>query len=269
MIITTNTEHPLTTDPLESTTNRAENDEFSTAIKRVTQELGIEDIEILPLRINDTSNITPNNWGEMIDVIANNYDKYDSFVVTHSKNTLGYTCAVLSFAFDNIGKLVIVTGSQIPFNMPGTDAVMNLESAIKVAVDDKHKLFGVAEVFGSQIISGVRVRKTSAFDYDGLTSFNSHPLGSVGRVIRMNREALDTHLRFHTSMAKEKSKLVIHKEFDINIVSITEFPGMKSDFIVKIVNESNVRGIIFRTVGLGDPNVFSSEGGGESIIPAL
>ena len=38
---------------------------------------------------------------------------YDGIVVLHGTDTLSYTAAALSFMIENLGKTVIVTGSQV------------------------------------------------------------------------------------------------------------------------------------------------------------
>lgn len=72
----------------------------------------------------DSSNITPEHWTSIARLIAARYDQYDSFVVTHGTNTLGYTCAALSFALANPAKPVVVTGSQITAGLPGSDGLI-------------------------------------------------------------------------------------------------------------------------------------------------
>jgi L-asparaginase len=88
-------------------------------------------IEIVPRGIlnKDSSNITPGDWDLIISTIVTEYEDYDVFLITHGTNTLGYTCAALSFALGRLGKPVIVTGSQVSYGYPGSDAMMNLENA--------------------------------------------------------------------------------------------------------------------------------------------
>ena len=133
----------------------------------------------------DSSDITPKHWIDLVNLIEVNYDEYDSFIVTHGTNTLGYTCAALSFAFANLNKPVILTGSQVPSGMPGSDALTNLNNAIRVAVWPYHPVKGIVAVFGSHIITGTRVKKSTEFDYDAFQSFTSASIGRIGRIINI------------------------------------------------------------------------------------
>lgn len=48
-------------------------------------------------------------------MFQNNYEEYDGFVVLHGTDTMSYTASALSFMFENIGKCVVITGSQVSF----------------------------------------------------------------------------------------------------------------------------------------------------------
>lgn len=45
--------------------------------------------------------------------IAENYAKYDGFVVLHGTDTMSFTSAALTFLLENINKTVVITGSQV------------------------------------------------------------------------------------------------------------------------------------------------------------
>jgi len=42
----------------------------------------------------DSSDILPNHWTKLSEIIHEEYDKYDSFVITHGTNTLGIAASV-------------------------------------------------------------------------------------------------------------------------------------------------------------------------------
>ena len=238
---------------------KSQGQEFANLLENECSEANYE-IDAQPIFDKDSSNIIPEDWELIIDAITQNYDKYDSFLITHGTNTLGYTSAALSFALGNLDKRVVLTGSQIPpytsAGKPtsGSDALINLQNAARVAMH-KRDLVGVMVVFGSKIITGTRVKKRTEFDYDGFESFSTVPLiGSVGNTIRFDKVGLDYHQSLYTNRAKTVGRLQVYKKFNMNIASLTEFPGMKPDIFVALAN-SNVRGIILRSVGAGDPNI--------------
>jgi len=207
----------------------------------------------------DSSDILPQQWIDLAGLISQHYDDYDSFLITHGTNTLGYTCAALSFALVNPNKPIILTGSQVSAGLPGSDGLSNLENAIRVAVwrREKNPIKGVMAVFGSHIITGTRVKKDTEFDYDAFKSFSTGSIGRIGRIININEVNLEKHLNYlRTGLypeARTAKDLRCENDFDVRIASLTEFPGMSSDIFKTLVETSGVRGFILRAFGAGDP----------------
>jgi L-asparaginase len=221
------------------------------------------DLEITSLSVlnKDSSNIIPADWELMIKAVVENYDAYDSFLITHGTNTLGYTCAALTFALGKLGKKVILTGSQVPFGYAGSDAVLNLENAIRVVAYKEHDLIGVLAVFGSHIITGVRVKKTTEFEYDAFKTFSAKAsMGRIGRVLKMNESAMLEHNHWLEPRARVRKELDIKANFEKfeKVACLTEFPGMNPDIFEYLV-KSGIEGFILRASGAGDPNVGAPE----------
>ncbi len=206
----------------------------------------------------DSSNIQPENWTALVEKIQEKYDDFDSFIVLHGTNTMGYTAAALSFALGNVNKPVIITGAQVPLGYLGTDAVTNLVNALRLAVWSYHEIKGVMAVFGSKIITGTRVKKGTDFDYDPFSSFQTGSLGQIGRFMRIDEVALRKHVAYLSKsgpLAIQSRVLDIKKEFDIkSIASLTEFPGMAVDLFKSLVENNGIKAFVFRAFGAGDPS---------------
>jgi len=205
----------------------------------------------------DSSDILPEHWIGLVELIVKHYDNYDSFIITHGTNTLGYTCAALSFALTNLNKPVILTGSQVPSGMPGSDALSNLNNALRIAVwPYEPTVKGVVAVFGSYIFTGTRVKKSTEFDYDAFQSFATASIGRIGRIININVENLIKHngyleTKFYNRALTSKD-LIVENEFDMRIASLTEFPGMSKDIFRNLVENNDINGFVFRAFGAGD-----------------
>jgi len=225
-------------------------------------------IEILPEVVElfnvDSSNILPENWTVLVDKIEEVYDNYDAFIVLHGTNTMGYTCAALSLALENINKPVIVTGAQVPLGYLGSDATTNLVNSLRLAVWGYHPIKGVISVFGSKIITGMRVKKGTDFDYDPFKAFMTGSLGQIGRFIRIDGEALAKHnayLSKYGTLAIQSRVLRVKKDFDTSgIVSLTEFPGMSKDLFRSLVENNGAKAFILRAFGAGDASSHLLEG---------
>ena len=219
-------------------------------------------IEITPSIVElfnvDSSNIQPENWTAIVSKIQESYDDFDSFIVLHGTNTMGYTAAALSFALENINKPVILTGAQVPLGYLGTDATTNLVNSLRMAVWQYHDIKGVMAVFGSKIITGTRVKKGTDFDYDPFKSFQTGALGQVGRFMRMDEAALRKHVGYlskYKPLAIQSRVLSVKKDFDTkSIASLTEFPGMSADLFKSLVENNGIKAFILRAFGAGDPS---------------
>ena len=218
-------------------------------------------IEHFPLCDIDSSNVMPSHWKDLAQKIKDSYDDFDSFIITHGTNTLGYTTSALSFSLANLDKPVILTGSQVPAGMPGSDAITNLENALRVATLKKRKgeqIKGIIAVFGSHIITGTRVKKNTEFDYDAFKSFGTGSIGRIGRMIDIDETNLKKHNSYLSSAkyseAQDGSELICINEFDMRIASLTEFPGMDINIFKSLVEQNDIKGFILRAFGAGDPS---------------
>lgn len=237
-----------------SNENAFKGNTFADILNSFKNKLHIETIDSITIMNKDSSNMISKDWELIVKSIYDNYDNYDAFIVTHGTNTMGYAAAAVSYALGNLGKPVVFTGSQVSYGILGTDSVMNLENILRVIVE-KEKLVGVFLIFGSKIITGTRIKKKTEFDYDAFKTFGRLPdIGYLGNSIIFNESSLNMHLSYLGTKSKTKAGLKVKNSFDNNIISLTEFPGLKSEYIIKLA-ESGVKGFILRATGAGDPNV--------------
>jgi len=238
-------------------------DVLGPAAERLNEEQEVDvTLDHHPIAHVDSSDIVPEHWGQLIEAIKDNYEPYDGFIVTHGTNTMGYTCAALSFALDNLKKPVVVTGSQVPFGLPGSDALINLENALRVATHQMPTpIRGVVCVFGSHIIAGTRVKKSTEFDLDAFAPSSGSSLGRIGRNIDLNETNLARHhgyLQLRRPPAVKTKDLVVKPCFDTQILSFTEFPGMDPDVLEACLKgliereQPLIRAMMFRAFGAGD-----------------
>jgi len=217
-------------------------------------KLGIESITAKTILNKDSGNMIMSDWQTITNEIVANYDDFDAFIVTHGTETMGYATAAVSFALGNLGKPVCFTGSQSAFGVVGSDTVINLDNCLRVLAT-RRDLVGVFLVFGTQIVSGTRVKKDSEFAYDAFkNSRRFRPLGVIGSGIELNEEMVTRHLNYLRPYAKTSKNLKIRSTFSNDLVVLSEFPGLNSDLITTLV-KSGAKGIILRSYGSGVPNI--------------
>lgn len=205
----------------------------------------------------DSSDVGPSNWKQMARMIESVYDDYDAFVILHGTDTMAFTSSALAFMFENLGKPVIITGSQLPISYTRTDAVLNFVNAIYVAgykATDLPKISEVVIVFAHRIIRGCRASKVSTTDWAGFDSPNFPLLGTIGEhiVIQPN------YLR---PAPQEGKKFFVNPDLDEQVFDIRIFPGFvdKPKQMEKVFlddestkEKDKTKGMVIYTFGAGN-----------------
>jgi L-asparaginase len=197
--------------------------------------------------VKDSSNIDPEVWVKISEIIEENYDRFDGFVVLHGTDTMAYTASALSFMLENLGKPVILTGSQLPIGLLRTDGKENLITAIEIAAIKENGFHAIPEVciyFDNKLTRGNRTTKMSAEHFDAFSSPNYPPLAEVG-----------LHLKYFNNLIRYPAadqKIIIHKTFDNNVAILKLFPGINRKLIQAIINTEGLRGLIIETFGSGN-----------------
>ncbi len=143
------------------------------ALERLSAYYDITYRSILNL---DSSNIQAEEWKLIARDIYDALPDCDGIVVTHGTDTMAYTASMLTFMLQNLHKSVVLTGSQLPIDMPLSDAWSNLATAF-AAID--HDVRGVNIAFNHKIIRGCRAVKVRTMGFDAFESVNSPDRGEV------------------------------------------------------------------------------------------
>ena len=205
------------------------------------------DIEVLPFEPIDSSNASPELWVRLAEKIAENYDKFDGFVVLHGTDTMSYSASALSFMLHNVAKPVVFTGSQIPIGVLRTDGRENLVTAIEFASakDSKGRarVPGVSLYFQNRLFRGNRTTKQSAEELSAFASNNYPPLAEVGVSIQYN----DPYI----SRPKAGAPYGIQTALERDVAIIKIFPGL-TESVLRAMLSSGVKGVVLETYGAGN-----------------
>ena len=193
-------------------------------------------VDCLQLLNLDSTNIRPGHWIMIADAIAQNYEKYDGFVISHGTDTMAYTASALSYLIQDSKKPVVLTGAQKPIDVIGSDAVRNLTDAFIVASDDNS--FGVQIVFFGSVICGTRARKNFSKSFGAFGSINFPEIARIqdGRIVR-----------FITDTMPDKPKLYSYLNPNVSLIKFV--PGMRNDVLAYIIDQYD--GIVVESFGVG------------------
>ncbi len=198
----------------------------------------------------DSSDVTPATWAHLAEVLRDNYDSFDGFVVLHGTDTMAYTASALSFMLENLAKPVVFTGSQIPIGVLRTDGRENLVTAVEIAAavdpDGSPMVPEVSVYFQNKLFRANRTTKWSAEQLNAFTSENYPALADVGVSINYNR----------TSIAKLKDisprQLEITTSLTTDVTLIALFPGMEPSILEAMLGIEGLKGVVLQTYGAGN-----------------
>ncbi len=194
----------------------------------------------------DSSNVSPEHWIRLVEVIESNYDRYDGFVILHGSDTMAYSASAISFMVENLSKPIIFTGSQLPIGVLRTDARENFITALEIAVTKEFGRPKVSEVciyFEYHLLKGNRTTKFSSSHFNAFTSANYPFLAEAGVQIQFN----DPMLRIYNGKPTK-----FYKKLDSNIAILKVFPGMSQAYVTTILGIPGLRAVVLETFGSGN-----------------
>jgi lysophospholipase len=195
-------------------------------------------------KLLDSSSINAQDWDQIARTVQRNYQLFDGFVILHGTDSLAYTSSALSFMFHNLGKPVILTGSQAPMMELQTDAQDNLLNSLIIAGH-----FMIPEVclfFNFKLFRGNRAKKVSAESFDAFGSPNMVPLATVS--------STRTNVLWHrVHRSTDLHPFSIQENLDTaHVVVLRVFPGITPAMVDAVLHLEGLKGLILETFGAGN-----------------
>lgn len=218
---------------------------------------GLCELDIVqPMNI-DSTNMRPADWLRIAEVIRENYDAHDGFVVLHGTDTMSYTAAALSYLIQDSPKPIVLTGSQQPMGNPFTDAKINLYQSLVYAASDRSR--DVSIVFGGYAIAGTRARKQRTMSFNAFNSINYPVLAYLrqDKIIRSGSVAVSAGLAegdcAGTTTAGDMGGNVaaprFYTELNSRVCALKLTPGLTPDIFRLLKPDYDA--VILETFGMG------------------
>ena len=193
----------------------------------------------------DSSEMKPDYWKLLAELIEKRYHEFDGFVILHGSDTMAFSASALSFMLQGIQKPVIFTGSQLPIGTIRTDGKENLITAIEIAADKNEdgsaKIQEVAIYFEYSLYRGNRTSKISASSFEAFRSPNLQPLAIAG-----------VHINYKENSLKGSGELALFTDFDSSVGLIKLFPGLDWNSYALFFQPKVFKAIILETYGSGN-----------------
>ena len=192
----------------------------------------------------DSSSINAEGWSHISQAIFRNYRLFDAFVILHGTDSLAYTCSALSFTLQNLGKPVILTGSQAPMLELQNDATDNLLGSLIIAGH-----FVIPEVclfFNYQLFRGNRAIKISASDFAAFASPNFPPLATISSLKTKVSWDLICRPKSLQSFSIQTNKATG------DVACLRIFPGIQPSLLDAVLRLDGLKGLVLETFGAGN-----------------
>ena len=214
----------------------------------------IPEINLLDCNINtysftnpiDSSDFDVLHWQTLCQIIESRYELFDGFVILHGSDTMSYSASALSFAFDNLDKPIIFTGSQLPIGDLRTDAKENLITSIELTLLKKDNTSLIKEVclyFEYKLYRGNRSTKVSAANFNAFESPNFPILVESGVQLIYNEQVF---------LRPNSNKLNINSNFNKDLFVLHLHPGINKEVIKIITKIPHLKALILVSYGSGN-----------------
>ncbi|KAK4005066.1 L-asparaginase-like isoform X1 [Daphnia magna] len=189
----------------------------------------------------DSSNMTMDDWINIAKDLRRSYELFDGFVILHGTDTLSYTASALSFMLENLGKTVIVTGSQIPIFEIRSDGRDNFLGALIVA--GTYCIPEVCVFFNHKLYRGNRTVKRSNGSLDAFDSPNLPSLAHFG---------IDVHVEYRSVFRPVTiDRFRVHSILNRNVCLLRLFPSITIQTVRALLHPP-IEGIVMQTYGSGN-----------------
>lgn len=166
-------------------------------------------------------------------------EEFDGVIVTHGTDTLEETAYFLDLSLD-VDVPIAITGAMRSSNELGADGLINLQSAILVALSDESKGKGVLVVMNDEIHNAKFVTKTHTTN---VATFQTPTFGPCG-LIAKNRV-------IYFQSLTQYERYPIQKVEKPNVQLIKAYVGMDS-FLLEQLALSQCDGVVIEGLGAGN-----------------
>jgi len=201
------------------------------------------------------------DWQKLAQTVAKEINENQGVVITHGTDTLHFTSAALSFMLKNLGKPVVLTGSQRSSDRGSSDAFMNIVCSAHAALSDIGEvgtcMHATTDDHYCYFIRGTKVRKMHSTRRDAFRSINEMPLAKIypnGKIDVMNEN--------HKKRSDEK--VIADIKFEPKVALLKAYPGSEPE-ILEFLVKKGYKGFVVEGTGMGHVPTFADK----SWIPTI
>lgn len=204
-------------------------------LERVPELRDLAELQVDVPFNHDSASMEPEYVFGLAEHIRSRAASFDGFVLIHGTDTMAFTASLLGFLLADLGRPVVITGSQRPLTYVRSDARGNLVDAVDLATRGVNE---VGVMFGTRWLRGVATDKLSVHRYEAFDSPNLAPLAEIGMDVVIHPQAGKFERRMPQGFGMA---------FNSNIASYRPFPGMRWELPAE-----GTRGVLVEAYGAGN-----------------
>ncbi len=204
-------------------------------LERVPELRDLAELQVEVPFNRDSASMEPEGILSLAGHIRSRAAAFDGIVLIHGTDTMAFTASLLGFLLADLGKPVVITGSQRPLSYVRSDARANLVNAVDLATRGINE---VGVVFGTRWLRGVATDKLSVHRYEAFDSPNLAPLAEIG---------MDLVIHPQAGTFERRVPKPVGAAFESHITVYRPFPGMHWD-----LPSANSRGVLLESYGAGN-----------------
>ena len=218
--------------------------DFAKVYHTLFDKVNIKKMEVPFIELSE--NMSSAHWIKIAEKVKEMLDdkEIQGVIVTHGSDTLHYTSSALSFFLRDLNKPVVLTFSQRSVDRASSDAEMNLNCAVEMALSDCAEVMIVGHASTNDdfcyAFSGTKVRKMHTSRRDTFKAINDSPIAKIqnGKV-----EFLSEY------RPRNKERTNLDAKFSDKVALVKFYPGQKPDILD--FYKGNYKGIVVEMTGLG------------------
>jgi len=238
--------------------------EFMKFYPKVFENANVKKISVPFMTASE--NMTYEHWITIAEHVKQmlNDPEIKGVIVTHGTDTLHYTSSALSFFLRDLKKPVVLTFSQRSIDRASSDAELNLECAVKMALSDCAEVMIVGHATENDdycyALRGTKVRKMHSSRRDTFKAINCEPIAKVfpdtenqGFSVHptSTNKKIEGKIEFISKYnARDSGLTKIDSEFSDKVGLVYYYPGQDPS-ILDYYLVQGYKGIIISATGFG------------------
>jgi L-asparaginase len=204
-------------------------------LEQVPELAEVAELQLTVALNRDSATMEPEHILGLSRLIREQSGDFDGIVLIHGTDTMAFTASVLGFLLADLGKPVVLTGSQRPLAYVRSDARSNLVDAVTLAA---RKVPEVGICFGDHWLRGVAADKLSVHRYEAFETPNLPPLAELGLHIQIHP---------HAGAFERQVPTGIGQAMEAALAVYAPFPGMNWT-----LPGERIKGVLIQAYGAGN-----------------